>query len=242
MMMWKTTLASSVLCIGVATAILWRAADCPAEPLPRPSVAEPRAAEETADAPPVALSLERIAVPKCPPSVPPTPDAARRLRRALADGALPSPEVQLPDGEAWDRFSALWDELSVAVRRAEERRDEIGKRLSRARLASGDCVRIPDEGMEKDAQGHSRPAGAWRERRHPQEWVTTRYSYREGEGQVAEQVRLMPGENQDLDTANMELALAVDMRSDAVRRFFAQFTNQDSVPIPSSTSVEEKDR
>ncbi len=132
-------------------------------------------------------------------------------------------DVQLSDMEAWDRFSSLWDEVSMAVRRAEDRRDDIGKRLARDRLAKGESARIPADGLETSANGHTKPVGMWRERRHPQEWVTNRVSYREGEGQIFEQVRIMPGENQELDSANGELESAVRMRTEAVKRFFAQF-------------------
>lgn len=182
-------------------------------------------------------SLDRMAVPNGPPAVAPPPNAMRRLRRAFSDGAVPGLDVRLPDAEAWDRFSTLWDELGTAVRRAEDRRDDIGRRLSRDQFAKGESARIPDDGLQKSPDGHARPIGVWSEKRHPQEWVSTRCSFREGEGQLFEQVRIMPGESQELDEASLEWALAIEMRTEAVKRFFANHM----LSTPSESPVSRKD-
>lgn len=238
----KTILVAASICAGLSAVFLWERseADGSPEPLAATLVAQPSTIFQPAVAPPVEPPVGRAAVAAISTSVPPPPDALRRLRKALADGAVSSMDVQLSDVEAWDRFTSLWDEVSTTVRRAEDRRDDIGKRLARDRLAKGESTRIPAAGLETSENGHTKPVGMWRERRHPQEWVTNRVSYREGEGQIFEQVRIMPGENQELDVANLELALAIELRTEAVKRFFAQ--NMRATLPPSQTSSEESPR
>jgi hypothetical protein len=230
MAIWKTIVPASLLCAAVAAVLLFGRPEAAGlnAPLPNELVAEPvraplPSAVTPAESPVDRRPVERGAVVESPATVPPPPDAVRRLRKALDDGAVSTLDVQLPDAESWERFSVLWDDLSTSVRRTEGRRDGIGVRLSRDRFAKGECTRIPDDGLQKNPDGSAKPIGVWREKRHPQEWVSNRCSYREGEGQIFEQVRIMPGENQELDSANGELESAVRMRTEAVKRFFVQF-------------------
>ncbi|MFN8827949.1 MAG: hypothetical protein ACK501_23525 [Planctomycetota bacterium] len=223
--MRKNVLLASLACIGLAGMLLWgwpEAGDS-APPMPSPSLAEHSAQTPPAGAHPVGSPFERIAVAESPPSIAPPPDALRRLRRAVSDGAVSNPDLQLPDAATWDQFTTLWDEHSILVRRAEDRRDDVAKKLSMAKFAKGECRRIPADGLQTSENGHTKPIGAWREKRHPHEWVSNRVSYREGEGQLFEQVRIMPGEDPELDSANGELESAVGMRTEAVKRFLAQF-------------------
>jgi len=167
--------------------------------------------------------------------------ALKQLRAACAEGVAPGMDVRLPDEAAWDRFARTWEELSVLVSRATGARDDVGIRIAQQRFENRQCSRVPESGQEKDSSGATKPVGAWGERRHPQEWVSTRFSYRDGEGQILEQVRIMPGEEPDLDVANMELALVTEMRSDAVRQLFAEYALApnsfgSSIPFPPKES------
>lgn len=185
--------------------------------VPAPSIVEQSATIETA--PPA----DRVAVDMRGASTSVPLQALKQLRAACAEGVAPGMDVRLPDEAAWDRFAKTWEELSVLVFRATGARDDVGIRIAQRRFENHQCQRIPESGMEKDSSGATKPVGVWGERRHPQEWVSTRFSYRDGEGQILEQVRIMPGEEPDLDAANLELALVIEMRSDAVRRLFADY-------------------
>ena len=99
----KTILVAASICAGLSAVFLWERseADGSPEPLAATLVAQPSMTVQPAVAPPVEPPIGRAAVPAIPTSVPPPPDAVRRLRKALADGAVSSLDPQLPDAEAW---------------------------------------------------------------------------------------------------------------------------------------------
>ena len=128
--------------------------------------------------------------------------------------------VVLTAPERWSELERLWEQQSERVNAARSARRQLATKIARARLKAGEFeeILVGPEAIAADGSID----GPWRNLLHPDEWVTTRYRYREGGGQIVEQVRIMPGELPELDNATTTFRVAETLRRNRVRAFIAQ--------------------
>jgi hypothetical protein len=152
---------------------------------------------------------------------PPPPECIPLVSDARKAGIVGKQGIQLPDQRAWKDFELLWQETSSIVLKAERVRGDVGSRIAKQSFKRGECVTIAVD------PASIRPDGSFdvseiTGKRHEDEWVSTRLSSPKDGPTAVQQVRIMPGMNQEFDDATLKMRLARDMRRDAVLDFLAR--------------------
>lgn len=152
----------------------------------------------------------------------PIPAELQWLAPYLRKAGVPIDDAtRLVDAAAWQELESLWVSESAHVTEKRQAHHELGKRLAREKLEAGDITRFP---------GLTRPIGpgdpdyeavkARTQKRHEDEWITTKAHFVDGTP-CFDVVRILPGEQPELDLALRALRDQEARRAVALREFFA---------------------